>query len=373
MTKITKDSNLFENSFVRDGVKIASGRYILSIRNLLFEDGYYAPLKWFYNVNLNTENITQQAFVGNLINICKEKLNLPEDYCKTLYSKLFSVEFFKTFKVEAKELAEIVHDAGGYIVLAHPSLIRYSHSYETEFASTINQKYKNMSQVSFVIDNLKKFVSPYTGKRVRGLVGMEVLHSSSFNSNCFEKLLKLANDYKLYITGGSDSHGTLLQPYFSEIFPRRFSLGLGLNIMAMSRNLFASRIWNKTLKNNYTCTLPLTKQTQIVEGSVEDDRVLTLEDILARDNETVSRKKKQKAKTTNITKAMIKNQNNPKNWNKKKKHKYYPGKDNGRFHKNKQNKYRKDYENDENFVKIEKIRKKSLKFNKKTLDNEQEL
>lgn len=363
----------FENSFVRDGVKIASGRYILSIRNLLFEDGYYAPLKWFYNVNLNTENITQQAFVGNLINICKEKLNLPEDYCKTLYSKLFSVEFFKTFKVEAKELAEIVHDAGGYIVLAHPSLIRYSHSYETEFASTINQKYKNMSQVSFVIDNLKKFVSPYTGKRVRGLVGMEVLHSSSFKSNCFEKLLKLANDYKLYITGGSDSHGTLLQPYFSEIFPRRFSLGLGLNIMAMSRNLFASRIWNKTLKNNYTCSLPLTKQTQIVEGSVEDDRVLTLEDILARDNETVSRKKKQKAKTTNITKAMIKNQNNPKNWNKKKKHKYYPGKDNGRFHKNKQNKYRKDYENDENFVKIEKIRKKSLKFNKKTLDNEQEL
>ena len=143
--------------------------------------------------------------------------------------------------------------------------------------------------------------------------------------------------------------------------------------MAMSRNLFASRIWNKTLKNNYTCSLPLTKQTQIVEGSVEDDRVLTLEDILARDNETVSRKKKQKAKTTNITKAMIKNQNNPKNWNKKKKHKYYPGKDNGRFHKNKQNKYRKDYENDENFVKIEKIRKKSLKFNKKTLDNEQEL
>lgn len=349
----------FENSFVRDSTKISSGRYILSLRNLLHEDGFFAPLEWFYDIDLNTNNVSQIDFVCNLIQLCKEKLNLNEEYCESLKSKIFSVEFFKTFKIEAQELAEIVQEAGGCVVLAHPSLISYAKSFERKNSSTILQKYKNLEQVKFVIDNMKNFQSPYTGKEVRGLVGMEILHSSSFfNEGCFEKLLKLATDNNFYITGGSDSHGTLLMPYFSEIFPRRFSLDFGMNILAINNNLFADKICDNTLRNDYSCLLPFEQQIKIAEADKSSDKILTLEEIKKRNLATLQTKQKVENNTKKYTtsNAIIKNKNSHKQTKKQKKDKnmikpYYKCKD-------KFKKYKKKFEIWDDYLKEIKIRKK---------------
>lgn len=369
VTKLYDDS--FEKIFVRDSVNVSSGRYILSLRNLLHEDGIYAPLEIFYDVDLNTNGKVQSEFVSTLLNLCKEKLNLSDEYCQNLYSKLFSTEFYKTFKVDALELAEVVEEAGGCIVLAHPKLVAFAKSYERIYASSMPQKKSNFEQVKFVIKNLKNFVSPYTGKKVRGLVGMEVLHSTSFDfSKSFEKLLQIAKDNSLYITCGSDSHGSYSLPYFSEVFPKRFSMGLGFNIMAANKNLFADRICNNTLKDNYTCDLPFEKQVKIVEASNKDDSEMTLEQILERNNATIERKqsneknntpKNEKKNTKSKVKPVIKNKNKQ-NKSKKNQNKNH---DNGSYPKFIKNRKRintkKIYEGmDDSYLPFEKTRKRKV-------------
>ena len=355
VTKLYDDS--LERAFVRDNTKVSSGRYILSLRNLMFEDGLYVPLEEFYDCNLDTSKTTADKFVKNLLEMCKAKFCLTEEYCQTLYTKLFSTEFFKTFKIEAMELAEIVEEAGGCVVLAHPNLISFAKSYERLYASEINKKYKNLEQVKFVVSNLKNFVSPYTNKNIRGLVGMEVLHSANFNaSNAFEKLLQIAKDNQMYITCGSDSHGTLLQSYFSEIFPRRFSLDLGINIMSVNKNLFADMICNNTLQNNYNCTLDFEQQIKVVEGNINDDKFMSLQDVLERNIASLACKQKTNKTNDNVAK--------PKQKNKSKKSKRNKNNDYTKYKtfyktKDKSKKYKKDFQECEDYVFDEKIRRKS--------------
>lgn len=348
-----------EKSFGRDGTKISSGRYVLSLRNLLHEDGFYAPLEIFYGIDLTTHKKTQIDFASNLIDVCKEKLDLSDEYCANLLEKLFSEEFYKTFKVEAQEFAEIIEDAGGCIVLAHPKLISFSKSYQTQNASTINQKIKDCEQIKLVINGLKDFVSPYTGKKVRGLVGMEIFCPSTFDfRQGFENLQKIANDNNLYVTCGSDSHGNLLNARFSEVFQRRFSLGLDVNIMAMQSNLFADMICNKTLNKNYTCCLPLEKQVKIVQANQHLDTEMTIEEVIQR-NASTREFKPQKERTKNVkpSKPVVKNKN--------KSHKRKKRADGGHIKikpfyksKDKYKKYKKNFELDDDYLKSEKIKKR---------------
>lgn len=76
-----------------------------------------------------------------------------------------------------KEVINLIHEAGGFAVLAHPVVID--------------------------VDNLDEFVKKL---KELGLDGIEVYHSLHSKDN-IEYYLELADKYNLYISGGSDYHG----------------------------------------------------------------------------------------------------------------------------------------------------------------------
>ena len=90
-------------------------------------------------------------------------------------------------KLSPEEAVELIHNAGGIAVLAHPSELKDGELPERLFQTI-----------------------PFDG--------IEVYHPSSADKNEFEKWLKLAERYKLFVGGGSDFHG----------IPDRFPATLGI-------------------------------------------------------------------------------------------------------------------------------------------------
>ena len=83
------------------------------------------------------------------------------------------------FRPKCKEVIDIIHKAGGKTFLAHP--------FEYKFENTIR-----------FIDNLKKEIN---------IDGIECFHPSA-NQKERNALFKYTKDNNLYISGGSDYHGT---------------------------------------------------------------------------------------------------------------------------------------------------------------------
>jgi len=90
-----------------------------------------------------------------------------------------SPAYVKKFKLSPKEAVDMIKDAGGVSVLAHPK--------------TIN------TEASPLKDTLKILIND-------GMQGIEVYHSDN-NDRESSEFKKLADEYGLLITGGSDCHG----------------------------------------------------------------------------------------------------------------------------------------------------------------------
>ena len=86
--------------------------------------------------------------------------------------------YVKGYKLNYRESLELITNAGGIPVLAHPGQI-----------------YRKM-EIENIIKELKCF----------GLKGLEVYHPSHYNED-INKFNNLSKKYKLSITGGSDFHG----------------------------------------------------------------------------------------------------------------------------------------------------------------------
>jgi hypothetical protein len=97
----------------------------------------------------------------------------------TKYIGQDSPAYVKKFKLSPKDAAEIIKNAGGVSVLAHPK--------------TINTEKRPLEDI------IKTLVD-------EGIQGIEVYHSDHNKRNVAE-FGKLADKYKLLITGGSDCHG----------------------------------------------------------------------------------------------------------------------------------------------------------------------
>lgn len=289
--------------YPQNGVKVSTGRYILALRNIMFDKGQFLPLEDFFDFELKKNGRTLNQFIDDLLLHCKQKYKFSDSICEELKYKLTHEELFKNFKIDALEIAEIVQEAGGYIVLAHPSLITYGKNYEKTFRD-IQQEYKSLNHIKFVISKFKNFCSPYTGKFVKGMIGMEALHSSSFGHfKSFGKLINIARDNKLYITGGSDSHGSLMRTYFSEIFPKSFSLNTGINLICMTENFFADMVYNKNIVQNMECNLPYEMQIKLVEFTRKGERKFQFSDILDRMDYVQSLKHEKKLYNVNPKKS----------------------------------------------------------------------
>jgi predicted metal-dependent phosphoesterase TrpH len=90
-----------------------------------------------------------------------------------------SPAYVKKFKLSPKDAVDIIKDAGGVSVLAHPK--------------TINTETRPLKDILKILVN-------------EGIQGIEVYHSDN-NDRESSEFKKLAGEYGLLITGGSDCHG----------------------------------------------------------------------------------------------------------------------------------------------------------------------
>ena len=119
--------------------------------------------------------------------------------------------YFDKERLTPKRALEMIHDAGGIAVMAHPVQLR------TENDAQLERVLKDL------VDN--------------GLAGIEVVHSDH-DQALFEKYCRLADKYRLVRTGGSDFHGSnkkdidlgvargrrIPREYFDELVSRHRSL-----------------------------------------------------------------------------------------------------------------------------------------------------
>lgn len=100
-------------------------------------------------------------------------------------------------KQDVYEMMELIESTGGVAVLAHPTLYRP----KMELAMSDFELLKEM------VVELTKTTNKDTGKSMRGLVGLEMLHGKSFDEQFKYKFFDgLIKEKGLYVTGGSDSH-----------------------------------------------------------------------------------------------------------------------------------------------------------------------
>jgi predicted metal-dependent phosphoesterase TrpH len=97
----------------------------------------------------------------------------------TKYIGNSSPAYVKKFKLSPKEAVDMIKDAGGVSVLAHPK--------------TINTETMPLEDILKILVN-------------EGIQGIEVYHSDN-NDRESSEFKKLAAEYGLLITGGSDCHG----------------------------------------------------------------------------------------------------------------------------------------------------------------------
>ena len=127
---------------------------------------FYELIKYPENIEKMGENIkTFNDFRFNL------GINDP--------NSIFYIEEKEYPKPNFRDVADIIHKAGGLVFLAHP--------YEFRFEDTIGY-----------IDYMRSQVQ---------VDGIECFHPSAETDNRIETLIKYARDNNLYISGGSDFHG----------------------------------------------------------------------------------------------------------------------------------------------------------------------
>ncbi|MBO5102460.1 MAG: PHP domain-containing protein [Clostridia bacterium] len=194
-------------------------------------------IKRFYNIDVNKEELyqlvskyeikmhyapkeTYKSLIKNLFNSImtetanapfknkkkwdkfQKKMHEPDLYQNCMY-RIKSVFTLKdtaldnVAKMDVYEALTLIHDAGGVAVLAHPNFYRPKHEINITDFELLEQ----------FLDKTTHFYNEDTGEYIRGILGIELLHGSSFDDQFrFKFFNNLAQERGLYITGGSDSH-----------------------------------------------------------------------------------------------------------------------------------------------------------------------
>ncbi|MGN1208028.1 MAG: PHP domain-containing protein [Christensenellales bacterium] len=307
-------------------IKISAGAYVLAIKTILKDYGINLPLSAFRDVNLNTNGIDEQKYIKYLISYI-EKFNLPEMTKKDIFYQLSNRNMITLGRLDCMEVMEIVENAGGYCVLAHPYLLKLG-SWATEDPKRTQETFKAklkecgiqlganeslrtlaFQYCAYILKNEAK--SQATGKKLNGIVGLEVLHSSASTKDVIKNLVKTANDNNLYITNGSDSHGTLLKAeYLAKFVNINLLTDPNVNPFYVTKNLFADSILNGTIKQNLCCNKSFDEQIEIQYVENGKEKRLLFDELLphfCESKPTVTHSKKQQKhnKSSNIEQTKI--------------------------------------------------------------------
>ena len=293
----TKRENSIMVETNKGKIKISAGAYVLSIKNILKDYGLTLSLNDFKDVNLNTHFLDEKKYIQYLMTYIQNKFDLPEMTKKDIFYQLSNRNLIGLGRLDCKEVMEIVENAGGYCVLAHPYLVKlgsYAKNNELKTKAFFKAKLKTLEvnfdknaslqtlQITYLVHVLSHNVySPITKKVLNGLAGIEVLHvSSNINPKMFEEFVKIANNNNLYITCGSDSHGTLKSStnYLSKFaFTETNSMHSKNNIVC-EECLFANKILDGTIKTAPKCDKSFDEQIKILKTEQNFEEFINLQD-----------------------------------------------------------------------------------------------
>lgn len=275
-------------------VKISAGAYVLSIKNILKDYGIRLSLKDFKDVNLKTDGLDEKTYVQYLMTYI-EKFKLTETIKKDIFYQLCNRNIISLGRLDCLEVMEIVEKAGGYCVLAHPFLIKlgsYASNNKTKtnnflkrMLTKFNVPFKQKDSIKvlamkYVINKLSKSVkSISTNQNLTGIVGIEALHvSSTLNYEFFEKVVEIAKENNLYITCGSDSHGTLKSNMLSNFTAIKNVAPNTKNNIVAKNCLFSSRVLDGTIKQNIKCKEDFDDQICLVHSQDSKENIINLQD-----------------------------------------------------------------------------------------------
>lgn len=307
-------------------IKISAGAYVLSIKNILKDYGFNLSINDFKDVNLNTISLDEKQYLQYLMTYIEEKFELDEMTKKDIFYQLSNRNLIGLGRLDCKEVMEVVENAGGYCVLAHPSLVKlgtYAKNYQEQ---TINlnffkQQLKELGvaygeedrllslRLSYLVHVLSNNVkSPITQKPLTGLVGMEILHdSSNANPKMFEQLVKIANNNNLYITCGSDSHGTLKSAthILSKFMLLETNKQNVKNNIVATECLFVKNLQNGSIKTFPKCNETFDEQIKIIKTENNTETTIDLQNYIkmianTRTTPHINKKQQYEKKINNI-------------------------------------------------------------------------
>ena len=162
-------------------------------------------------------------------------------------------------KLTIKEISDIVASAHGKTFVAHPTLIT-----QNKHHCSSNKKLKEM-----LVDFLTR-VKNTTGRKIDGI---EVFHSSGTEN--LEVLFEIAEQFDMYVSGGSDNHGPTLHAdnKISKCFGRRFEFHSVVIPALWPENIKNRVISTAFVQNKFGQSKPKTKQEIAVlnvDGTVFD-------------------------------------------------------------------------------------------------------
>ncbi len=284
------------NTFFYENKRYPLGGIVLAGKKFLNQKGYKLPLSSFTGFELPKSMKDDKSRFVNVVqsftDFCRYSikvnesdlrkmynflLGLPEDFKKYEILNKSSVNFgnvVENSKLDVEEMMAIIQDAGGVSVLAHPNFIRYHPKYieyrlnrkiDDEFLPILkkfDQKFtmgnfnmytkkeidKKRDILEYVIAKLTDYArDPISGRKLSGIVGIEALHSANIYKGYFSVVTDLAESYNLYITGGSDKHGSLSDHENGKV------LSLGQVMPLVVEDIFPKLDKNKSMFSIFSC------------------------------------------------------------------------------------------------------------------------
>ena len=277
-------------------LKVPAGFYAMSLRTILNDYGLNLSLKDISDINLTTNNMDSRDYVRYLMTYV-EKYNLSEEVKNDIRTQLYNRNVDQLGKPDCMEVMEIVENAGGYCVLAHPTNLKESSAYKNNKNRAINDLKAELDRAGVHYDgneSLKKLIIRYvihsmsnearsltTGEKLNGIVGVEALHSSAtFRTAALDHIIECAKENNLYLTVGGDSHGDLLNSCcLSKFMPQECNSSRDKNEIVVTDCLFAERLIDGSIKDNLHCYSDFDEQMTISQTVHNHELEIKLDDL----------------------------------------------------------------------------------------------
>ncbi len=206
------------------------GMQICSARRLVCE---------MYNINIPFSVYEPLVYMNKKTKFKDEFLRITKDYAKenkisinineinsTIYPYIsnevtYVREASAMGRLKASEIGKIIKDAGGELVIAHPTLLRVTvdglkylaNKNRLKFSDLYvptSEKYKNNTDLGYIKNKefvFNQFLDAYESVASIKISGIEKYYSSNFSSKVDEVVEKICEQRGMYETCGSDYHG----------------------------------------------------------------------------------------------------------------------------------------------------------------------